>query len=41
MTVNSDALLMDLDKKQWETLPDLDPPRARTLISVDDHADPP
>lgn len=38
---NSDVLAMDLDKKQWKILTELDPPRARPLISVMDHIDPP
>jgi len=32
---------MNLDDKQWKTLADLDPPRARPLISIADHIDPP
>ena len=32
---------MNLDKKQWKTLTDINPPRARTLVSIDDHTDPP
>lgn len=38
---NSDVLVMDLNKKQWKTLAELDPPRARPLISTADHTDPP
>ncbi len=41
MIENSDVLLMDLEKKQWKTLTDIDPPRARPLISIVDHTDPP
>ena len=40
-SVISDAVFMDLDKQRWETLTDLDSPRARPLISMADHADPP
>ena len=32
---------MDLDKKQWKILTNIDPPRARPLVSVNDHVDPP
>ncbi|CAF0998050.1 unnamed protein product [Adineta steineri] len=38
---NGDVLLLDLEKKQWKTLPDIDPPRARPLISIVDNTDPP
>ncbi|CAF3406885.1 unnamed protein product [Rotaria sp. Silwood1] len=38
---NGDVLLMDLEKKQWKTLADLDPPRARPLISIIDNKDSP
>ncbi|CAF1020068.1 unnamed protein product [Rotaria sordida] len=38
---NGDVLLMDLEKKQWKTLADLDPPRARPLISVIDNTNSP
>ncbi len=41
MILNSDVLLLDLENKQWKTLTDLDPPRARPLISIIDHTDPP
>ena len=33
--------MMNLEKRQWETLAELDPPRARPLISVIDTTDPP
>jgi hypothetical protein len=32
---------MNLERKQWKTLTELNPPRARPLISILDHTDPP
>jgi hypothetical protein len=37
MIENSDVLLMVLEENQWKTLIDLDPSRARPLISIIDH----
>ncbi|UJR20959.1 hypothetical protein I4U23_024066 [Adineta vaga] len=38
---HGDVLLLNLDEKQWKTLIDIHPPRARPLISIIDHVDPP
>jgi hypothetical protein len=32
---------MDLDKKQWKILTDVNPPRARALVTMEDQTDPP